>query len=195
MRRPKAAFFRAPIDKGKGLAGRGRNDCRDLRAGVGASRMERRAPRGAHLFIHAEQAPHDPVTATLHSRSPTAQPRSQDGCLLCGARGGLRQALRTLPRALGAGGDSCPDRGGSSTSPTANGPTRSPAFWAADYRRARGGRLTGRETKALTELAACRTAALGGHVRECDACGRQEISYNSCRNRHCPKCQGAARAA
>ena len=49
--------------------------------------------------------------------------------------------------------------------------------------------------KALTELVACRTAALGGHVRECDACGRQEIAYNSCRNRHCPKCQGAARAA
>jgi hypothetical protein len=49
--------------------------------------------------------------------------------------------------------------------------------------------------KVLTELAACRTAALGGHVHECDACGRREISYNSCRNRHCPKCQGAARAA
>jgi hypothetical protein len=47
----------------------------------------------------------------------------------------------------------------------------------------------------LTELAACRTAALGGHVQQCDTCGRQEVSYNSCRNRHCPKCQGAARAA
>ena len=47
----------------------------------------------------------------------------------------------------------------------------------------------------MTELAACRTAALGGHVQQCDTCGRQEVSYNSCRNRHCPKCQGAARAA
>jgi hypothetical protein len=40
----------------------------------------------------------------------------------------------------------------------------------------------------------CRTAALGGHKLECDRCGHQEISYNSCRNRHCPKCQAAARA-
>jgi hypothetical protein len=47
----------------------------------------------------------------------------------------------------------------------------------------------------LTELAACRTAALGGHVQQCDTCGQQDVSYNSCRNRHCPKCQGAARAA
>jgi hypothetical protein len=40
----------------------------------------------------------------------------------------------------------------------------------------------------------CRTAALGGHVEECDQCGHQRISYNSCANRHCPKCQSLARA-
>jgi hypothetical protein len=39
----------------------------------------------------------------------------------------------------------------------------------------------------------CRTAVLGGHVEACDRCGHRVISYNSCRNRHCPKCQGAAR--
>ncbi len=39
----------------------------------------------------------------------------------------------------------------------------------------------------------CRTAALGGHVEECSRCGLRTISYNSCRNRHCPKCQGNAR--
>ena len=44
-------------------------------------------------------------------------------------------------------------------------------------------------------IAACRTAALGGHIEECDDCGARRIAYNSCRNRHCPKCQGAARAA
>ena len=43
-------------------------------------------------------------------------------------------------------------------------------------------------------ILACRTARLGGHVDECDACGEQTISYNSCRNRHCPKCQGSAQA-
>jgi hypothetical protein len=40
----------------------------------------------------------------------------------------------------------------------------------------------------------CRTAALGGHVEQCDTCGHQRISYNSCRNRHCPKCQSLAKA-
>src|SRR5438105_13214535 len=40
----------------------------------------------------------------------------------------------------------------------------------------------------------CRTAALGGHVDQCDQCGHTAISYNSCRDRHCPKCQAMARA-
>ena len=43
--------------------------------------------------------------------------------------------------------------------------------------------------KALYSIKDCRTAALGGHVYECDECGEKKISYNSCRNRHCPKCQ------
>ena len=51
-----------------------------------------------------------------------------------------------------------------------------------------------RQRKALQDICACRTAALGGHVLECGSCGHQEISYNSCRNRHCPKCQALARA-
>jgi hypothetical protein len=51
------------------------------------------------------------------------------------------------------------------------------------------------EQRAVVDrVLACRTARLGGHVDECDACGQQTISYNSCRNRHCPKCQGSAQA-
>jgi hypothetical protein len=46
----------------------------------------------------------------------------------------------------------------------------------------------------VDQILACRTARLGGHVDECDDCGHQRISYNSCRNRHCPKCQGSAQA-
>jgi Putative transposase/Transposase zinc-binding domain len=46
----------------------------------------------------------------------------------------------------------------------------------------------------MTAIERCRTAALGGHVEQCDTCGYQRISYNSCRNRHCPKCQSLARA-
>ena len=46
------------------------------------------------------------------------------------------------------------------------------------------------DLRTLDALAKCRTAALGGHIDGCDSCGHQRISYNSCRNRHCPKCQG-----
>lgn len=46
----------------------------------------------------------------------------------------------------------------------------------------------------LRALTACRTAALGGHKKQCETCGHEVIAYNSCRNRHCPKCQAAARA-
>jgi Transposase zinc-binding domain len=53
--------------------------------------------------------------------------------------------------------------------------------------------LTSRHRKVLTAIERCRTAALGGHLDECCRCGHRVISYNSCRNRHCPKCQGNAR--
>lgn len=46
----------------------------------------------------------------------------------------------------------------------------------------------------MSAIEQCRTAALGGHVEECDACAHQRIAYNSCRNRHCPKCQSLARS-
>jgi hypothetical protein len=57
-----------------------------------------------------------------------------------------------------------------------------------------GAGLTPVQRRALDDLTACRTAALGGHVLGCMDCGYQEISYNSCGNRHCPKCQGTAAA-
>src|SRR5262250_2384984 len=50
-----------------------------------------------------------------------------------------------------------------------------------------------KHVKVLLAIARCRTAALGGHLDECTRCGYRAISYNSCRNRHCPKCQTAAR--
>jgi ribosomal protein L37AE/L43A len=57
-----------------------------------------------------------------------------------------------------------------------------------------GASLTTEQRRALDDLTACRTAALGGHVLECPGCGYQEVSYNSCGNRHCPKCQATAAA-
>lgn len=53
-----------------------------------------------------------------------------------------------------------------------------------------GHKLSVRHRRAMRAVEICRTAELGGHVDECDQCGRLRISYNSCRNRHCPKCQG-----
>jgi hypothetical protein len=53
--------------------------------------------------------------------------------------------------------------------------------------------ITGKHVKVLLAIARCRTAALGGHLDECTRCGHRAISYNSCRNRHCPKCQAGAR--
>ena len=54
-------------------------------------------------------------------------------------------------------------------------------------------RLTTVQHRALRAIAACRTAVLGGHRETCDHCGATRITYNSCRNRHCPKCQTAAK--
>ncbi len=54
--------------------------------------------------------------------------------------------------------------------------------------------LSADQTRVLRRLAACRTAELGGHVDGCDACGYARVSYNSCRDRHCPKCQARKRA-
>lgn len=55
-------------------------------------------------------------------------------------------------------------------------------------------RLTRGQHRALRAIAACRTAALGGHTEACDTCGATRVAYNSCRNRHCPKCQTLAKA-
>jgi hypothetical protein len=63
-----------------------------------------------------------------------------------------------------------------------------------DYVASRGGHLSAVEKRVMGDLVACRTEALGGHVEQCDRCGHQVIAYNSCRNRHCPKCQSLARA-
>ena len=48
------------------------------------------------------------------------------------------------------------------------------------------------QCQVLKNLAECRTAALGGHLKKCEKCGHEVPVYNSCRNRHCPKCQGPA---
>lgn len=63
------------------------------------------------------------------------------------------------------------------------------------FRRAQAGHLSLGQLKVMSAIEACRTAELGGHVSRCDDCAHLAVSYNSCRNRHCPKCQGAAARA
>ena len=76
-----------------------------------------------------------------------------------------------------------------------------PVVEVADILRAQGSRFLSKyqssfgyqKLKAFRAIQNCRTAALGGHLDACSKCGQQAISYNSCRNRHCPKCQAQAR--
>jgi len=63
------------------------------------------------------------------------------------------------------------------------------------FRRQYGRTLSPGQRQVLRAVGRCRTAALGGHIQRCDGCDHQQIQYNSCRNRHCPKCQAMARAA
>jgi hypothetical protein len=63
--------------------------------------------------------------------------------------------------------------------------------YGADWRAAHAGHVSGDQGRVMAAIEACRTAALGGHV---EGCGHVRVAYNSCRNRHCPKCQGLARA-
>ncbi|CAH0353205.1 IS91 family transposase [Aquabacterium sp. CECT 9606] len=75
-----------------------------------------------------------------------------------------------------------------------------PALEVADIFRTHGpawretqrGHLSLAQLKVMSAITQCRTAALGGHVLRCDGCGVEQVSYNSCRNRHCPKCQSSA---
>ena len=64
--------------------------------------------------------------------------------------------------------------------------------YGATYRETHA--LTSAQQRVMEAIARCRTAALGGHLEQCDACGHERPAYNSCANRHCPKCQALARA-
>ena len=60
------------------------------------------------------------------------------------------------------------------------------------WRQAQHGHLSLAQLKVMSAIEQCRSAALGGHVLRCEGCGTDQVSYNSCRNRHCPKCQSSA---
>jgi hypothetical protein len=66
--------------------------------------------------------------------------------------------------------------------------------FGSEYRLQHAGTLARAQQRVMSAIERCRTEALGGHLEQCDACGYQRPAYNSCRNRHCPKCQSLARA-
>ena len=66
--------------------------------------------------------------------------------------------------------------------------------YEADFLDKYGAMLSVAQRQAMQAIMRCRTASLGGHRWRCDDCGHEQIAYNSCRNRHCPKCQAQARA-
>ena len=87
----------------------------------------------------------------------------------------------------------------SASAPAAAPRARRPAVEVADIVRAHGAAyrhthvLSRAQRRALRAIETCRTAALGGHRETCDTCGAERLAYNSCRNRHCPKCQTLAK--
>ena len=66
--------------------------------------------------------------------------------------------------------------------------------YGEEYRNKNGQSMSYEQWRVMRAIEICRTSALGGHIDQCDACGHQVISYNSCRNRHCPKCQCMVKA-
>src|SRR6266849_7713611 len=62
------------------------------------------------------------------------------------------------------------------------------------YREKHGASMSTGQRRVMTAIEVCRTAALGGHLEQCDQCGHERNAYNSCADRHCPKCQSLARA-
>ena len=82
------------------------------------------------------------------------------------------------------------------------GPMERPKLEVADvfrrygeaYREKHGASMSTAQRRVMTAIELCRTAALGGHLERCDQCGHERNAYNSCANRHCPKCQSLARA-
>src|SRR5687768_4140937 len=62
------------------------------------------------------------------------------------------------------------------------------------YRERHGASMSTAQRRVMTAIEHCRTAALGGHLERCDECGHERNAFNSCRDRHCPKCQSLARA-
>src|SRR3984957_12793169 len=91
-------------------------------------------------------------------------------------------------------GDPRPPDGGRMGRPPGHSPGVADIFrtHGSAWCRANAGHVSLGQLKVMSAIETCRTAALGGHVERCKDCAHVEIAYNSCRNRHCPKCQGAA---
>ena len=114
-----------------------------------------------------------------------------------------RQRLRDVPENYGPASPKLGPLPATRRRRPAAGPVTRPPFEVADifrrygqaFRERCGDSLSALQRQVMTAIERCRTAALGGQIEQCDRCGHLRVCYRSCRNRHCPKCQGSARAA
>jgi hypothetical protein len=112
-----------------------------------------------------------------------------------------RRALPRVP-SIYFRGQSLPNRNPLRPSTSERQADGSPKFEVADvfrrygaaYRQQHGSSMSVAQRRVMTAIEVCRTAVLGGHLEQCDQCGHERNAYNSCANRHCPKCQSLARA-
>src|SRR5918994_497667 len=173
-----------------------------MHLGCRALRRKGRRHRSSRQSTHA--APFVRDASARIRRRPAHHP---------GASGPRRpDAHHRLPSSVAAAPAGGTQSVGATAGPGANGPptvateakaehvVSRPAVEVADILHAQGDTfieqhpwLSVQQRSVLQAIARCRTAALGGHLDRCDACGHQAISYNSCRNRHCMKCQAQAR--
>ena len=128
-----------------------------------------------------------PTSARSRSSSGTATSRPPPSTPTSRPPPARRRGARSTGSHPSPGESATMTRPGSK-SPTSSGDTATPSSNATATA------LSHEQRRVLRDLVACRTAALGGHVEECDRCGHRQVAYNSCRNRHCPKCQATAAA-
>src|SRR5262249_23311718 len=129
-----------------------------------------RSWRGSTAYPTLARASESPQYQSLSPCHPAGPPRDSEppGCLALGQAPMSRPALEVADVVRQYG-----------------------AAYLARY----GATVSPEQHRALRAIAVCRTAALGGHATQCEQCGHLEITYNSCGNRHCPKCPGRAQAA
>src|SRR6516225_10511432 len=155
---------------------------------------------GSRACRHHQAGRRSYAAALLRHASPGAEDRYPDNTGLIGRHKKLDTTALYTRVAISTLGQVTSPLTFCGRCPADARPLSRPAVEVADILRRRGpawrashaGHVSLGQLKVMSAIERCRTAALGGHVERCEECAHLRISYNSCRNRHCPKCQAAA---